>query len=383
MTVSPQRRRCACAFLSTSFGFGPVSKAVTIAQELKRRVPFSELHYFGSGIAYEYVCKSAVFDQSIVVNVDNRNAVEYLIPHLRSYDFVISVLNFEILPLWSRVDFPPLYLVDSLAWMWPALPNGIDSVTAYFIQSYLMSNDRVQAWRTKIPLVLVGPIQPDLDIYVSTTDKRELLVNFSGCANPFAPPELFVSYVEVLTQAVLEHSREFDWLTFCCNEHLSGCIRHIVGDSKYITVGHLTHCQFLEKLVNASAVLTAPGITTTLEADSLCKPSRFLLPQNYSQALMSERYRCLLGDRSGMALTRFGQEFLADLNLPEEHGVSQVIVSLEKILTFRKNDICQMVGELLEDAKVNGRLSLPIPTEEGCPYKGQKMIVDLCIGSLS
>lgn len=50
------------AFLATSFGFGPVSKAVTIAAEIKNHTPEYELHFFGGGIDYDFAARSKIFD---------------------------------------------------------------------------------------------------------------------------------------------------------------------------------------------------------------------------------------------------------------------------------------------------------------------------------
>lgn len=67
MTYMPQPQssrslKSARAFVATSFGFGPVSKAVSIALEMKVQAPDFETHYFGSGIGYDYAQKSNAFE---------------------------------------------------------------------------------------------------------------------------------------------------------------------------------------------------------------------------------------------------------------------------------------------------------------------------------
>src|ERR1043166_2074663 len=108
-----------CAFVATSFGFGPVSKAASIALELKHQAPQMERHFFGAGISFDYARKSGAFDVLTNIDADNPEQLVGLLPTLMSYTAVFSVLNLDILPLWND-SYPPLHFVDSLAWMWPS-----------------------------------------------------------------------------------------------------------------------------------------------------------------------------------------------------------------------------------------------------------------------
>jgi nucleoside 2-deoxyribosyltransferase len=353
-------KREVCAFLSTGFGFGPVSKATTIARELRKRAPYFEMHYFGAGIDYDFARKSRTFDRNLRIDVDDPGILRELIPLLDCYAFVVSVLNLDILRLWPE-RHPPLFLVDSLAWLWSGPPPGVNNAKAYFVQDYLVPEDRVENWRRECRLVPVGPILHDLaQRKRSSSGPSILLVNFSGCANPYTASDLFERYVEVLALAILDHAEDFDEVIFCCNERLS---QHLVGLLKShnnVAVGHLSHDEFIDVLARSSAVLTAPGITTTLEANALGKSIRFLLPQNYSQAIMSEQYRTALGERCGMALSRFAPTLEVPAGLPEEEGIARVITSLNEILQDRRNELRDMIRELLRDQIVSGPLRLPI-----------------------
>ena len=373
------------AFLSTSFGFGPVSKAVTTAQELKRRRPQAIAHYFGAGIDHDFAVKSRAFDRIFRIDVDRRDSLVELIPQLAHYQAVFSILNLDILPSWPA-GHPPLYLIDSLAWMWPSPPAGLGNVKAYFVQDYLVSEERIRGWREEFPLVVVGPIEAASLAREIGHDSsiRRLLVNFSGCANPIAPPEIFRRYVEILTGAVLEFIDKFDEIKLCCNEKLSRHIWDLLQDERssgVVEVGHFAHNEFLKMLAGSQVVVSAPGITTTLEANAFGKSIRFLLPQNYSQALMSERYRILFGDRCCMALSRFAPEFTVSPDLPEEEGVARVVAALQHILTERQQDVRDMVGELIEDQASGEPLKLPLPDGRHWHKPGQKAIVEHVLAS--
>ncbi|HEV7476034.1 MAG TPA: hypothetical protein VGN90_18400, partial [Pyrinomonadaceae bacterium] len=124
---------------------------MSIALEMKAQAPHLETHYFGAGIGYDYAKKSKAFDSLINVDVDGSDMLAALLPQLSSYRAVFSVLNLDLLPLW-RGDLPPLYFIDSLAWMWPSLPAGIENVAAYFVQDYLVPPERIQDWAARCPL---------------------------------------------------------------------------------------------------------------------------------------------------------------------------------------------------------------------------------------
>lgn len=339
----------ACAVVASSFGFGPVSKAVSIACEIKAQAPHLETHYFGAGIAFDYAQKSEAFDSVVNVDVDRRETLVALLPKLSCYSAVFSVLNLDILPLW-RSDLPPLYFVDSLAWMWPSLPAGIENAAAYFVQDYLLPQERVQNWAAACPLVLVAPIESVSGTSLARPSKKSnrLLVNLSGGANPFAPPDLYEQYALVLASSILEEAvQRYERIVFCCNEKLANYLRRNLGAAASVQFAHFAHEEFLGLLVSSARVLSAPGITSTLEALAAQIPLGFLLPQNDSQALLSERYLLLLGEESCMAFSRFGPEFCFPPFLPEQESVRLALTLLQRILSTHQPEIRAMIHGLM------------------------------------
>lgn len=338
----------ACAFIATSFGFGPVSKAVSIALEMKAQAPDLETHYFGAGIGYDYAQKSRAFDSLVKADVDRPETLVALLPQLASYRGVFSVLNLDILPLW-RSDLPPLYFVDSLAWMWPSLPAGIENAAVYFVQDYLLSPQRIQDWAAACPLVLVAPIESvSSRLEIPPEKVNQLLVNFAGCANPFAPLGLYEKYGLILATSILEEAgQHYERIVFCCNEPLANYLRRSVGADSSVEFGHFAHDEFIRLLVSSALVLSAPGITSTVEALASRVAFGFLLPQNDSQVLISERCRSLLGEESCMAFSRFGPEFCLPPLLPPKESVNLALALLQKILSTRQPEIRSMIRSLL------------------------------------
>lgn len=343
------------AFVATSFGFGPASKALAIAREFERRFPDIELHYFGSGLDREFVVRNGVFDEIHRARTDAESGLAEVLPRLREHDFVVSVLNFDLLPMWRGTE-TPLYYVDSLAWMWKSPPAGIESVAAYLVQDFLVDRDRIESWRRSCPLVLVPPITEDHPVRVDAGEIRSrenrLLVNFAGCGNPYVGGEVYRKYAATLSRIIVSEAREFDEVQICCNEGLADFLRSSISD-RSVKIGHLAHADFLEQLSTSRLLLTSPGITTTLEALRAGIPFRFLLPQNDSQALASEIYREKAGDEVGMAFSGFGDESLIDrgaidLGTPSV-AVRRAAQSLETILDTKQDALVSKIRLFLSD----------------------------------
>lgn len=372
------------AFVSTSFGFGPVSKAVSVARELRRQSPDSECHFFGSGVDLDFARASGVFHWTHHVDVDDPDTVRHLAVALRECSGTFSVMNHLLIDAWP-IENPPLYLVDSLTWMWPRPPASLEKVSRVFVQDYLLPNHRLVEWRDSSAVTVVSPIHEasrDDGLYPHHPSTSLLLVNFSGCANPFGAHDLYKRYVEVLSDAIVEEADgRFKSIVFCCNRRLAAHIEQRHRRRPEVSAGHLAPAEFRRLMTSAARLLTAPGITTTLEALAVGVPPGFLLPQNYSQALLSERYRRTLGDRSCMALSRFDEAFAVTPMLSEEEGMARVLNLLEHVLACRRDDIRSKVAELLHGAPATVLDGLEANVGAAWRIPGQVRIVSEVIGT--
>lgn len=387
-----------CAFVSSSFGFGPVSKAATIAGEIKRRSPQSETHFFGSGIALQFAEQAKVFDQLIEADVDEKQILEKLLPELRRYEVVFSVLNLPLLPLW-RKNFGKLYFVDSLAWMWEKPPAGIENADIYFVQDYLVSPERIEEWRQMGNLMLIPPINVQaqkLDSESESEDKDEakrsssetiskkrrnrLLVNFSGCSNPFVDAAVYEKYVLTLLPIILEEAEnEFEEIQVCVNRDLAATLneRYV---HEHLKIGQLPHEQFLKTLADARFLLTAPGITTTLEAVASHTPFGFLLPQNDSQAIMSEMYRRQFDENLTMAFSRFDEKLSFPLSLNSFANLTQpidlAVERLCRVLEIHQDEIRRFTRYMLKNSFTDTGAIMATKIQQISGKTGQTMIAD-------
>ncbi len=365
---SETRHGKSVAFVSTAFGFGPVSKASTIAAEFRRSVPDIELDFFGAGIDYSFAVMAKTFDRVFKYDVDSEPSLAALVDYLSAYDHVVSVLNFSILRWW-RPTHPPLHVVDSLTWMWPSIPPFLERAKHYFVQDYLLPPDRVREWGKSVRIVPTGPIcamQPPSDC---TRNKSKLLVNLSGCSNPLLDDRVYDDYARVLSTSVLSASKGmFEEIVICTRESLHPIVREAVGRSEGVTVVHLPHDEFLAQMATCAALLTSPGITATLEAVRVSTPLGFLLPQNYSQYLLAERNARDFGQDLCLAFSRFGPEHMIPDDLPEADGVAAVGEQLMDILKNHVGPMQEMLSQMLVEliqAPVDGSSALRVRDSNG------------------
>jgi hypothetical protein len=357
-------QKSSCAFVASNFGFGPVSKAATLAEEIKRRFPKTEIHFFGNGIAARFAKQSKSFDCLIEAEVDDAEEIKHIIPVLKNYKTVFSVLNLPLLPRW-RKSFGKLFFVDSLAWMWKAPPAGIENVAVYFVQDYLVPPERIENWKSLFQVTTIPPIvkmPKDISATGETANrKNRLLVNFSGCSNQFVSSRVYEHYAATLLSLILEEGFDrFEKIEVCVNQELAEKLQKSFRQP-FLKIGQLPHEEFLRKLAATRFLLTAPGITTTLEAVALNTPLGFLLPQNDSQAVMSELYRRQFDESATMAFSRFDEKLafpqslgnFSDLHQPVELAVARMSLILNDYQAEIKRFLAEMLGESVNNTTEN------------------------------
>ena len=395
-------KKSVCAFVSSSFGFGPVSKAATIAGEIKRCSPQSETHFFGRCIALQFAEQSKVFDKLIEADVEEKKSLEKLLPELRRYEIVFSVLNLPLLPLW-RKSFGRLYFVDSLAWMWREPPEGVENATIYFAQDYLVPPARIENWKQFCNLMLVPPIgvkaqklhsesEPEdkdeakapSSKAISGKRRNRVLVNFSGCSNPFVDAAVYENYALTLLPIIIEEAEnEFEETQVCVNRDFAEILNKQYVH-KNLKIGQLPHEEFLKKLADSRFLLIAPGITATLEAIASNIPFGFLLPQNDSQAMMSEIYRRQADENLTMAFSRFDEKLSFPLSLDNFENLGQplelAVERMCRVLEIHQNEIRRFTARMLKNSLTDAGESLVSNIHQSWSKTGQSLIVEKVFG---
>jgi hypothetical protein len=254
------------------FGYGPAAKLIALAREVVGR---TRLVFVGTGAALELATRTrGLFDEIVPLRADHPSAA----PHVRSAWGVLSLMDREAAVAARRAE-RPLFVVDSLLWMRREIPEALTGATRYWAQAFpgLVADD----YRPRPELV--GPILP-VSVPARAGRGNGLVVNLGGSAAPDDRARLYASYARCILAAVRAAClpERFGQVSVLGGEATLAALAG-AGASDSVRFESLGHEEARERMRRARAVLTVPGLTTTLECFALRTPTWFLPPQNYSQ----------------------------------------------------------------------------------------------------
>jgi hypothetical protein len=260
-----------CAY---PFGYGPASKLIALARALRNHG--WEPVFLGTGIARELAARSDVFAQVVTA--------EPYKPETRGWldaaTALLSVMDRDFAAI-ACESGRPYFVVDSLLWMRDCVPDVFLSARRYWVQDF--PGVRTRLAEIQPTPTVVGPIVPMMSP-AEPGPNAGLVLNLGGMESPNGDAGGAMRYADFVVDGLL-HSGLLG--RFARTAVLGG--RGIVD---YLTRRHgraglelvsLSHDEGLRRFAGAAAVLTAPGLTATLECFQLAVPTFFLPPQYYSQ----------------------------------------------------------------------------------------------------
>ena len=355
---------------TTDFGFGPVSKSLYIIEELKKKNPNMGIVFYGEGYSKEYIESS-----DIEVEIKSKSEMETD----SEVWGIINVMDTDTLAGWKNPD-KKMYFVDSLAWMWDKPVEGIEKISKYFVQDYLIKDGLIDELSQYTEVEVVAPITKKIE-FVDDKSKR-LVVNYSGVHNPFTPKDFFVNYCSKITEIILKYADGcFDEIVFSMNSEVARDMEKIFDAKKYNSVirfGFLSHEEFIKLICSADRVITNPGITTTLELVRNNCAFAYLFGSNYSQCLITHKYQHQYGMSNVFSFEDLGFDTTSIMGIPEEEGVKAVSKFLEQSLKKLSVDFENYIKEIIniprEELMQNNK-NIPVNMKDF----GQKVIVDSII----
>ena len=368
---SNMSRRLKIGIYAVPFGFGPVSKAMTIAKAIKRRSS-AELTFLGSGISKEFMCREKENGDVFIdtKEIDLREDVAENI--LSSLNGIIIVMH---RPWASRLaPHMPVFCVDSLGHMWDDhyfenFPD-IKHVRKYFIQNLFSSSIKVQ--RTEHPPIVA--VQPIIDTERAPLSvfRPQYVFQLGGLLNPFGP-QTTDAYVEGIA-GVIKRWGNSKTLVLTSQE-ICACHKKTFGNASAVS---LPHGETLTAMLSADFLFSAPGLTTLLEAAYLGVPMAPLPPENYSQVLNIRNLLSHYGNDLHDIWHFLNQEYksIPDFS-PEGKGVSMVAEFNKHQLTstrFRESYMALANNACEQKSRLPKRLS---QTSTGADLIAESVLIDL------
>lgn len=313
--AQPVRR---IALGAQSFGFGPASKAVSIATRLREDFPTVELVCCADRVSREYLTREGVWRDGRDIATDDGIEADALAARLGPVDAAVVVLDPELASFFqARV---PTYFVDSLGFMWgqaffDQFP-AVREVTRYFVQDAFGAAGRLG----ELGIRNVHPVGAIIEPRTSPCHHSpDLVVNLGGLLNIFSEGPVR-RYVDGVMGIVRRMGAGRDTLILT-SQRARDTFDALAASPFPVT--SLPHGQALWAFSQARTVLTSPGLTTLLELVQSRIPAVPLPPQNMSQALIIAHVAERIGGSPGI------WDFLA-ANYPlspgmdEEAGVAMV-----------------------------------------------------------
>ncbi|MCZ0756143.1 hypothetical protein [Anoxybacillus sp. J5B_2022] len=327
---------------ATSFGYGPVSKLITICKNLKKLG--LELELIGDGIALELANHTDYFNKVYrynFTNIEDSSCIKFS-KIFREADLMLNVLEPNAVLIANKYEIPTIY-IDSLFWMWEDIPPILHNVKYYIAQRFPGISSKIKRFSKEIKnFYLCGPI---VDTSFTSEGGRDdlLLINFSGLETPFTKIGENLYYPEAIMSNLISPLNESSWkeIVVTGNKSIMQHFKKLYGQFFRGHFKHLSHDNFLELMSKAKMIITSPGLTTTYEALVYGTPIRFLPPQNYSQALMLNFYqRCGFSDIT-LNWCDLYPDYIIPVDLPEEQGVFLVNNTIKR---FSQDNLSQKIA---------------------------------------
>lgn len=256
-------------------GYGPAAKLLAVAERL-RPAGIRPL-FLATGVAHELVSRSSDLGDAVEAAPDDALARAVM----RDASAVLSVMDADYARL--ALDLSrPLHVVDSLSWMRRPMPPEFLSARRYWVQDFPGVREHLHAISPR-PTV-VGPIMT-ASPPARTEGDPQLVVNLGGFEGPYGDSSDDSGYAEFVVQGIIDAGLPAAYPGNAVLMAGARCTKSLAErfGGQGLRFVSLSHREAGELRAGATVILTAPGMTSTLEGFRSGTPTFFLPPQNYSQ----------------------------------------------------------------------------------------------------
>lgn len=323
------------------FGFGPVSKLVSIATHLGGG---AGMWVAGNGTTLRYAQLNRQNLQDVVpFDFADRPGAGRLV---RGFDAAISVMEPRLVYAAVRAG-RPVYFFDSLFSFWIAsrpldelaavarlvltgpelrAADAFDSLSVHesmlvahmlatrsYAQVFPGVKERIRAF-AELGFAQVHAAGPMIDVPDTAHAEgpgrsRTLVANLGGFTNAFLDYQRRGAYIDIVVRwltRLAETTTDFDEIIVCSGAFGAPCTREVNGVR--VTIGLLPHAELLDRLAQAPVYLASPGLTSLHEAVALSVLPMLLPDQHYGHLINRRRLAHTSFARLGASFEGLGTE---------------------------------------------------------------------------
>ncbi len=324
-----------------NFAFGPISKLLFIATELKKRNHY--LIFAGYGTSLQ-LAKKFPFNEIYEIDTDDEQNQVELKKIIDQGQILVSSMDLNSIKLANYLDIPTVW-VDCLFWFWKEIPELVFDVDAYIRELTIDDSKNTIAYQDKIKnFHTVGPIIGDKKI--KNKRQNKVLISYGGGeAQYWYKVGKDTNYPFVMTEVLANHIEwsNFDEVTIATNEKIIQQLKNKYPDSVF-QFKHYSQTEFIQELSSVQMLLTTAGLVTTESAFNLQTPTIFLPSSNNSHHLLLTELRNLSLAPASVQL----DDFMKNIKIKNVDPHQSMQAVMKQLRTFEKSpDVRKKIGDRL------------------------------------
>ncbi len=264
---------------SNPFGYGPTGSVIPVIQAFLEQTT-ATIVFAGSAFCSEILPPFSI--ERVTLDERNEEEIERYLQTV-SRPFVIGSQNRFCIAVAKRLSIPCAF-IDTLAWFWKEIPpSHLDADEIFWVKFPGMERKLLSDKSIHLISSLLTPIPRSAEMR-----KDQLIIQLGGVSYPLREG-LPTHYLELLAAALNRFSSKkmYRRLIVAAGSEAIHFLRMRIT-SPLFELRTFTKAEFVHELERTSHLVTAAGISSTLEAFSAEIPTSFLLPLNLSQVALTD-----------------------------------------------------------------------------------------------
>jgi hypothetical protein len=306
------------------FCYGPAAALESFLEALLAIAPAPmAIDVLATGSTHELLSRAGFPVRLLAVDSEDEQALATL--PLHSYNAFLNVCNpVSFAFVRNHAGIPTAY-IDFLLWMHTGPAAEYFNADLYLAENYPGTAEWIAQRGHELPNLAVIPplVKPPVQRQLTS---GSLLVGLGGLYSRLTVPGKNSRYAPFMLKSIVEAlpAGRFSRITVAGPEGIAGVAREILSAVPGARYASLSHDQFMEKVSQAEAFVSHPGLYAAFEGMMSGVPTAFLPPSNYTQVLQLRHYR-----ERGLADHSFAWEDAGmdeiRAGLPEADGVRAVL----------------------------------------------------------
>ncbi|MBP7134330.1 hypothetical protein KBA73_03875 [Patescibacteria group bacterium] len=324
---------------SNPFGYGPTGNAIPVIQSLLEQTT-ARIVFAGSAFCAEILPVLPI--ERVLLDERNEEVIERYLQTI-DHPFVVGSQNRFCIAVAKRLRIPCAF-IDTLAWFWKEIPSShLEADEIFWVK--FPGIERKLLPDTSIHLIssLLTPIPRS-----SEAVKDQLIIQLGGVSYPLREG-LPTYYLEVLVAALnaFPSRRTYRRMIVAAGSQAILFLRARLTNPLF-ELHTFTKEAFVQELTQTAHLVTAAGISSTLEAFSAEIPTSFLLPLNLSQVALTDLLEPVGACPQQLTWETYVSvdEGLREMSerdaLPEIERYAQLLQKNESVLTRFSHDLQEM-----------------------------------------